>query len=547
MNKQMPTWCLLGRITTTVNGVPGQYKLPRYRSMYSVRQYPDSANNFTNIYALITTANLPQSSPAYDAGLETLVDREEFMRISALEHATGDWDSWFTQNQWNMYIYKPSRGKWTALKWDWNITLGGGTATWPSDGSQLFTFGPNDAVMARFQNFTPHRRAYLRALKEIAERAMNNAYVNPVLDKKYAVFVANGLTASGQYGVRVQDPGVSGGLKTWIGTMHNSILRNLTNQGVANLSFTVNSPTEITTDTNVVVLTGTAPLEVKGITVNNAPLPVTWTSVKTWQITVPLNGVTNALNLQGLDWRGNALTNLNSSLAVINTNALAVNLLPVRINEWMANNNGIFPDPADGAGHDWLELYNPNFALVDVSGFYLTDKLAVKNLWQIPAGTVLPPNGFLLVWADGGLTGEFDHDLHVPFNLPKSGGSIGLFSPAGDLVDSVTFGPQEADVSQGRWPDGASDIFALTVPTPKGSNVLVQQIVIQNVTLTANGQPTFSWNTDSGHTYRVEWKANLTDPTWQTLVELPASLDTLSFTDQNVSGSAQRFYRVTEL
>jgi hypothetical protein len=274
---------------------------------------------------------------------------------------------------------------------------------------------------------------------------------------------------------------------------------------------------------------------------------VTWTSVKTWQITVPLNGVTNLVNLQGLDVRGNPLTNLNASVSVINTNALPVTLLPVRINEWMANNNSIFPDPADGTSHDWIELYNPNFALVDLSGFYLTDKLTVKNLWPIPPGTVLPPYGFLLVWADGGLTGAFDHDLHAAFNLPKAGGAIGLFDGAGDLVDSVSFGPQESDVSQGRWPDGASDIFFLTQPTPKGPNVLIEALVISSVTLTADGQPSFSWDTQPGHTYRVEWKAALSDPAWQTLIELPATESSLSFTDQNAPAPGQRFYRVTQL
>ena len=39
------------------------------------------------------------------------MDTEEWMRLSAMEHATGDWDSFFTQNQWNMYCYKPISGQ----------------------------------------------------------------------------------------------------------------------------------------------------------------------------------------------------------------------------------------------------------------------------------------------------------------------------------------------------------------------------------------------------------------------------------------------------
>src|SRR5260370_18840541 len=121
MNFNVESFCLLVRSTTPINGVPGQYNPGRSRCLSWFRKYPDSANNFTNVFALITAANLPPSSPAYNSSLEALADTEEFMRMSALQHATGDWDDWFTQSLWNMYIYKPSRRKWPALKWYWTI------------------------------------------------------------------------------------------------------------------------------------------------------------------------------------------------------------------------------------------------------------------------------------------------------------------------------------------------------------------------------------------------------------------------------------------
>jgi len=118
MNFNMITTCLLDSFTTPINGT-AQKKLARYRWMWWIRQYPDSANNMTNVYNLVDAFATPTNSPNYYTGIEDLVDTEEWMRMSAAEHATGDWDSWFTQNAWNMYIYKPTQGKWTALKWDW--------------------------------------------------------------------------------------------------------------------------------------------------------------------------------------------------------------------------------------------------------------------------------------------------------------------------------------------------------------------------------------------------------------------------------------------
>ena len=131
INFDNQSWCVLGRFTTTINGVPNQYKLARYRWNYWAHEYPGSANDYSAVFDLIDAANIPTTSPAYYAQMEALVDTEQWLRLSAMEHASGDWDSFFTQNQWNMYIYKPTHGKWTALKWDWNIALNlGGTASW---------------------------------------------------------------------------------------------------------------------------------------------------------------------------------------------------------------------------------------------------------------------------------------------------------------------------------------------------------------------------------------------------------------------------------
>ena len=119
-------------------------------------------------------------------------------------------------------------------------------------------------MKAAFFKYPPYFRAYLRALQDIANLAMNNAKVNPMLDAKYASFVANGLTANSAYGLLVQDPAKSGGLEDWIGTMHNSILAVLGSQGVTNVAWTINS-TVVSSD--VVLVSGTAPLAVKHLLV----------------------------------------------------------------------------------------------------------------------------------------------------------------------------------------------------------------------------------------------------------------------------------------
>ena len=381
--ENVPPFCLMGRFTTTVNGETNQYNLALYRWMYWIRASPDSLNNFSNVYNLVSAANTPASSPAYYANMEAEVDTEEWLRMSALEHVTGDWDSFFTKNQWNMYLYKPLQGKWTALKWDWNISMGGGTSTWGPDGSQLFTSGGYDPAMSTFQSYPPYRRAYLRALKEIAAVAMNNTYADPVMDARYAAFVANGIPA---YFSSLASP--SAALKSWIGTMHNSILSALTSQGVANVPFAVQGSTLVTNNTNFITLTGTAPVEVKTIQINGAAFPVTWTSASAWSLKLALPGATNVLSLQGYDVYGNPVSNMTATVTQLYTGAIPGAPGAVVMNEIQYN-----PGPL---GTPYVELFNTasNYTF-DLSNWKFNGLG-----YTFPPGSYIRPRSYLVLAAD---------------------------------------------------------------------------------------------------------------------------------------------------
>ncbi len=138
----------------------------------------------------------------------------------------------------------------------------------------------------------------------------------------------------------------------------------------------------------------------------------------------------------------------------------------VCINEIMAANDLAVKDP-QGDYDDWIELFNPGGVPVSLAGFYLTDDLDDPTKWQVPAGTVLPAKGYLVIWADGD-TG--DAGLHAGLALNAGGDRVALFDRDGlTLLDSIRFGPQRADVSFGRDPDGSDNWITLT-PTPGASN-----------------------------------------------------------------------------
>ena len=57
---------------------------------------------------------------------------------------------------------------------------------------------------------------------------------------------------------------------------------------------------------------------------------------------------------------------------------------------------------------------------------------------------------------------------------------------------------------------------------------------------------TMTWNSITNHTYTVQRKFNLTDPTWTTLTNgLPSGGDLTSFTDNTLGSSPTAFYRIT--
>ena len=145
------------------------------------------------------------------------------------------------------------------------------------------------------------------------------------------------------------------------------------------------------------------------------------------------------------------------------------------INEFLASNDSGITDEA-GDFEDWIEVYNASDEAVDIGGMYITDDLSNPTLWQIPAtdptSTTIPAKGYLVLWADKDtLAGP----LHVNIKLGSGGEQIGLVELIGadiGFLDSLTFGPQQGDVSQGRFPDGSETIVDFYEPTPGSTNVI---------------------------------------------------------------------------
>ncbi|MBN1211994.1 MAG: CotH kinase family protein [candidate division Zixibacteria bacterium] len=161
----------------------------------------------------------------------------------------------------------------------------------------------------------------------------------------------------------------------------------------------------------------------------------------------------------------------------------------IKINEFMASNKTTAADQ-DGEFDDWIELYNPSDSAVSLAGYYLSDDGAEVTQWVFP-DTFIAPGSFLLVWADDD---EDQAGLHTNFKLSASGEAVVLSDPALVLVDEIAFGPQNDDVSYGRYPDGGEEWRFYATPTPDGANASVSccEGMVGNVDCSASEAPDIS-------------------------------------------------------
>ena len=136
------------------------------------------------------------------------------------------------------------------------------------------------------------------------------------------------------------------------------------------------------------------------------------------------------------------------------------------INELLASNDVTNADQ-DGGFDDWVEIYNKGTEAVDLEGYTITDDITDFTLFVFPAGTILQPNEYILVWADKEPEQE---GYHADLKISSSGETLYLTNAELSIIDSVSFGTQETDISYGRYPNGTGDFTTMT-PTPALVNI----------------------------------------------------------------------------
>ncbi|MCC6231712.1 MAG: lamin tail domain-containing protein, partial [Verrucomicrobiales bacterium] len=349
----------------------GQLKLARYRWAWRKRAVADSANDYREFLAMVSALNGTGST--YVAQVESLVDVDAWMRVFALQHIVGNWDAYGYNRGKNGYLYLPVGGRWKMMPWDIDFVLGSN-----SDPSNADVFGSNDPTVVKLWNTPAFRRVYWRAFQDAINGPLRDENIGPLLDARYAALGANGFTS-----IEATE-----GIKRYARERRQYLANGLAAVDAADLAITSNGGANFTSSSNLVSLTGRAPIAAAAIAVNGVSYPVTWSDLTTWVIAVPLGTVTNRLELAALDRRGRPIANLTDTVTVRYTGALPQPKDLVVLNE-------IQFDPRT-PGAAFVEVHNTSAtASFDLSGWQLEGVS-----FTFPPGSVLRPAGFMVVAAD---------------------------------------------------------------------------------------------------------------------------------------------------
>lgn len=389
----------------------GQKHLPRYRWTWRKRAVEGSANDYQSLFELIDAANIANAR-AFVCDLDTVADTEQWMRVLAYERCIGNFDSYGNRNAQNMYAYKPSRGgRWQLHTFDNDLVLDstseaiGENLFGVHDGAPVAGLGIPEPVLQRMSATPAYLRAYWRAFRDFVNGPMDSANFLPFANAQFAALQANGVSVSG--------PGTFSG---WISGRRSYIQSQLAN---VNTSFSINAPTMLVSS-NLLTLSGTAPIDVKTILINGEKQAVTWTGVTSWSLTVALAPGTNQLSIVGLDLRGGVFSGASNSVTVKfsgGSDAPEQNLV---INEIMHH-------PAM-TNAEFIELFNRS----TTTAFDLTDWRLEGLDFKFPDGTVLGPRAFLVVAKDRVAFGRA-----YGFSIPLVGEFNGNFRFGGETLDLV--------------------------------------------------------------------------------------------------------------
>jgi len=132
----------------------------------------------------------------------------------------------------------------------------------------------------------------------------------------------------------------------------------------------------------------------------------------------------------------------------------------------MSSNSDNCRDEA-GETDDWIELYNPSDADVELAGYSLSDDTSLPRRSVLPPGVVIAAHSPMLFWAD---KTPAQGKTHLSFGLGAAEEEVVLYDSEARQVDLFHWTNAPRNQSFARIPDGTGNWVACRNPTCGASN-----------------------------------------------------------------------------
>ena len=462
-----------------------------YKNNYELKS-DNSTNAWERLYNAIYVLNNTPAAQLRDKAEEVMAV-DSWLWFLAIENMFTDEDSYYSKGADYCFYYEPESGRMHPVEYDGNESM---TTSAISLSPVQGASDANRPVLKQFLSIPELRQRYLAHMRTVLKESFHPDVMIPIIDQTVALWVGAIIADTKKGFTMATYTNDLNSLKTFVKQRYSYLTNHAELKPLQPVINAVHDPVTKPLPSESPFVTA----EVKGNGtegIDSVWLYYRGASYGRFQRTQMFDDGTHGDGAANDGIFGGATTNYpagtkvryyvearssNSAKAAVfsparaeqDTYSYRVGLAiatntSVVINEFMASNSKTLADN-QGGYDDWIELRNITSNEIDLTGLYLSDEANNPRKWAFPAGTKIPANGYLLVWADE--DGSATTGLHANFKLSATGEQIYLIDRDANLnavLDSIEFGIQYPDISYGREASNPSN-WGIMIPTPGRTN-----------------------------------------------------------------------------